>query len=722
MYNFFILTKYKELHIQLASFFQYLRQKNIERVREIWYNKKMDNIKTFSENITDSLERPIKQKEENRHNILNHQEILNTLCEAFGDIYFQQTETKTNIKNKNGTEININKNFTYADIPILILKIQENHNQESETKIEITQNLAQKYRTESQYINQMIRQEEWNETKNETIRDAKSLWSEKAFFYFTLSLAYQGQEVFQNGKIKTDIVRPQYIQFLDTLPNTEIPQRYKIITQKIQKIQDTEQDACENFTQEILEIYGTDSDLFTFDDFNDIQQEFIRFIDEKIPENILIKSEKEELKIDIQNFDIAQTIKDIRENKKDESEIKNVLKEFGLLIDKKIQIIIEKKGIKWNRQELNSAEELFEQEVQETLENDLLNIIFKKGEEELWKEINTGPKNLKYYFKREHPSQWKKFEKSKEEYEEAKERNDIPTMTTIQKNRASDLYTIFHSRQIWNNHNSGTYKFENIKQRQINCMTEAQIVKMFWKEFFNKEILAATTGKHFFSIIPLEDGSFWELDYTKDRKASEINIENKEGIQYLEKYEWATIGKHEKIYQASVLDWIAKKNIGEGKTHLAIICLEKAIDLNPESPFYYDRIANILIKQNKTKEALVYIEKATKLAPQTIKFVDTYAEYLIKTNQQEKAIQKYKEIEKNDKDNANILIHIGLFYCHVMKDYHKALPYIEKGLEHYDPPKNTIDINIEHIKKIEAQLKNYVETLEKMLKEKEIKK
>jgi len=183
----------------------------------------------------------------------------------------EKTSNKTESVKFGTLKIKIGKNFTNADIPKLIRKIKEKNDkipEEFRSSLETPRLLAEKYRKKAAEIATMLKLPAWN-SRDETTRDARKIWSRRAFHAFALA------EAFQNGRDLHDPnLSADFEKFLAENSNGKVSENLRKTTARLVETRKWTEKMSRNFgnfSREMAEIFAADSKIFSLGDFDQIQ-------------------------------------------------------------------------------------------------------------------------------------------------------------------------------------------------------------------------------------------------------------------------------------------------------------------------------------------------------------------------------------------------------------------------------------------------------------------
>ncbi len=163
----------------------------------------------------------------------------------------------------------------------------------------------------------------------------------------------------------------------------------------------------------------------------------------------------------------------------------------------------------------------------------------------------------------------------------------------------ASLVNMFIYSQDYFVYKQGHYKpGEVAKSRYVQCMTIAYLQKIIWEEFFGQEILGDVTESHFFSILPLADGTYLindgELRRLTKEGDDEVPIRDIKQFNIDTNYEqerWFVSGNFEEMYLFGLLYWEVLEKLPEDVFFAEKILLE-CLHLNQTNPLMLFRIAS----------------------------------------------------------------------------------------------------------------------------------
>lgn len=135
----------------------------------------------------------------------------------------------------------------------------------------------------------------------------------------------------------------------------------------------------------------------------------------------------------------------------------------------------------------------------------------------------------------------------------------------------------------------------------------------------------------------------------------------------------------------------------EGKLDEAIDCLRQAINLNPNLPWTYHSLADVLRKQGLLDEAMTFYCECIRLSPETPWSYHALGDILIKKGKQEEAIALYQwalRVEPNLYWTHNAL---GTLYEHSNK-FEQADHHYRQAVE-IDPTIEQAKVGLERVRK-----------------------
>ncbi len=214
---------------------------------------------------------------------------------------------------------------------------------------------------------------------------------------------------------------------------------------------------------------------------------------------------------------------------------------------------------------------------------------------------------------------------------------------------AKQINAIIYSDKIWEypddqdgNPIDGNYSFQDILEKEVNCMTRGQLIYSLWKTFFKREILAATTTEHFYSLLYLPNEEYWSLD------GYVTKIENIEDWKKANNQ----MGLFSDFYQAGLLSWQASF-IKNNNPFLAEILYREAIRLNPDDTDLKNQLASLLSKQGpeRWKEAEELYREVIRLNPDDVTSKSNLATLLSiqEPERWKEAEELYREIIQSEK-------------------------------------------------------------------------
>lgn len=541
-------------------------------------------------------------------------------------------------------KIRIDKNFSYADLPKLIRQIQELHNEFVKTPgvgdleinrlkeaddfiLQTVEKLQQSYLKRSMDIVQMLNMPLW-QNNDATTKDARKIWSKRAFYYFCISKAYEGREdVIVNGKFAGKMSQ-EFAEFIKKNPLSETPSEdLDMVSQRLTKAREHQSKWEGVFTEEAKEFFAADlGDIFDQEDLDHFLEETRRDI-----KTLGLEEAKERELLAITERRVEQ---------KDNEEYKAFIERSFFMIanelDGAIKDDTQKQLIRENRAELKTSENHFAQGVKNELEDDLEKVIFARGEKELWRqsdiaEVFSGPSADKYFAKL-FPTEWQLIEKY---LKEAKESGDKEKISEMQTKIAQVLTEILYSEKFFSFKDT-SFALNGIhKDKLVNCMARGQILHLLCKKILGVDTLGVTTTGHFFSVLPLANGRMLSLD----ESAKEIALKNEDGNQKIEGKLYQ-IGEHERIYRSALWSWLGFFS-KEGDEQ--VMAKKKAIALNPNNPDYYYNLANILGDNGQRDEAIAAYRKAIALNPNNPNYYQNLVNTLGNSRKPKEAITAYEK-------------------------------------------------------------------------------
>jgi len=299
--------------------------------------------------------------------------------------------------------------------------------------------------------------------------------------------------------------------------------------------------------------------------------------------------------------------------------------------------------------------------VKESLDYNLTQTIFEKGEKEMWQLSDISEifkrefraKGAREFFKSHFVEEWNALDDMRHRLSEAKERGNVKEISRLQKEIAERVMMIIDSGKFWE-YKRVEYKISKIpKKRQINCMARTAIIHNVLREFFDEETLIGITADHSFPVLKLADGSLYAIDKSifpqrfsddPENNLRNIDISRSPKRHYIENNQ-IYFENHEKGYQSAIWDWLMAPNSYK-------FVFEQACKLTPNLPNLYTN--------------LVYC-------------IDRSIAYPGKEKDLEKVILKTLGLVGN---NPLVLTVAGNFYT----DFNprKAIEYYEKALDIMD--------------------------------------
>ncbi len=201
-------------------------------------------------------------------------------------------------------------------------------------------------------------------------------------------------------------------------------------------------------------------------------------------------------------------------------------------------------------------------------------------------------------------------------------------LAELQIKIAKDFNRIIFNEEFWE-YKEDKYSFEDLLEKEVNCMTRGELIASMWREFFGEEVLGATIPGHYFTILPLADGRYISIGSWINETEGLGIINNLEEWQ---KENFVQIGLHEDFYQAGVLSWKVDELTKNKKTwKLAEILCREAIRLSPLDPNHKNNLANLLAEQpSRWTEAEELYREAIRLNPEDSDYKNNLASLLSK--------------------------------------------------------------------------------------------
>ncbi len=581
--------------------------------------------------------------------------------------------------------ITIGKNFGLYHIPKLIQSLDK-----IDQLPDFVEKLSEIYAQKAQQIHTMLQSPHWN-AQDEVTKDARKLFSKKAYFYFLLSQSYKGTEVFASDGSTVTYQSEKYKQFLSQIPSqVEIPHYYQAQTDKIQRIQEWQKihntHQIGNITSEFLEYYGGD-DTFDLHDIETLRTQCIQYT-ETLSVGLTPKDKQEIIQF-IQDFSLTTEIRDRQGTYAESDPLESKLFTFAANLDTLIEKKINKNLIKSQRKELFFAENYGEWEMKKILENDLTDVLFENAEKDLWKKSdmqqifkeNFGKKDfvnyIKKHFSAEFPNEWKNLKSAQTELTQARNEKNIEKQTHIEMQIGYMLSAIVYSEKFWK-YTDGSYSFEKIIQKQVDCVTIAQILHQVSKELFDIETLSANTAAHTFEIIQLSNGKFMTLDVPSkiiDLPSPVYGLNTiSKNIEYSG---YIDVQSHKNGHKGNI--W---NNIGTKKTpEQSILFYKKALETSPNNPQYLRNLAKTYAEMKDKSKMEESYRNLLQLVPNKLEFEFDYADSLATIDPKNipQAQEMILNLLKKYPGNPNGYFAIAYSYLK-----HTTPPNIKKSKEYYD--------------------------------------
>lgn len=223
-------------------------------------------------------------------------------------------------------------------------------------------------------------------------------------------------------------------------------------------------------------------------------------------------------------------------------------------------------------------------------------------------------------------------------------------LSKLQLKVTKNINAIIYSEKFWQG-SKDEFSFQDLLNKEVNCMTRGQLIHSMWKEFFGEETLGATTKGHYFSVLRLANGQYASLN----GDVEEIN-----DLEKWKKEKVVQVGVHKEFYQSAVLDWQANKK----DWTLVEKLYREAIRINPRNPDYKNNLALLLAKQpDRWKEAEKLYLEAIRINPRYPDYKNNLAPLLDKQPDRWKEAEKlYLKAENLDKNNPWRATALANFY------------------------------------------------------------
>lgn len=609
--------------------------------------------------------------------------IFTEFAKNLTDINFSECNKNISFEIIDSHNILLGRDFSVTHIPQLINKISEN-----EDLTLFLENLSLKYEKRSTEINTMLSSPLW-EKKDEITQSARKIWSQRAFFLFSLSLAFRGKDVFHSSLEKKN-AQHLYLQHLEKInPKTDpsfLSPEFLEITQKLEFAQKKNDSLLKigALTSEFLEFYVQDEKNLSPDDFNHFKKGLI-FVIDSIPRRNIKKKDKEKILEEIASYCFE---------KNNFTDHLDFLKKIDLLLKKYSQKELKKEFQK----ELKISENLFQEKARRSLETELEDTLFYHAEKKIWEESDAQEivkKNfsdkmffevMKYSLQKETSPEWKSLKKAQKEYKKIKEKGSPQEIAQVQIKIANTLNLLVYSQRFWDYHEDG-FTLRDIFKKRINCMAQSALLHILFRELFDIETKGAMTRRHYFSVLPLADGRMLQLD---GNVPEIISLKNDDSIQrdksflYLNtaKEDWVQIGNHQKMYKAFV--WHSMSNDTQKNPHKKVYFAKKAAETLPNNPITLNTFAVSLMEEDPYKnesEIKFALRKAIALAPYDLSFSYNLGYFYNKTKQKEKAFKIFSEMVEKFPKNSDAYVYLGTYYDRMQHYYEKAKDAYEMAEE-----------------------------------------
>lgn len=593
-------------------------------------------------------------------------------CENFSTLEIERSnklKTPFIIENK---KIIIGRSFRIKDIPKLIQKIGKN--EELNTFLET---ISQHYENRSKEINTMLQNEIWD--ANDTItKDAKKIWSRRAYFYFALSLVYKGEDVFDKERIKPKI-RTKY---KETIKKTALNNEFERVNAKLKLAQKTNkklQEGKNKITQEFLEYYVSDQEEFSVRDLEIFLEEL------KNPFNLFSNYDEENIKKEqIKTFEniqkiitqtnLAKIILEIQKTPENKEKFENTLISFFKKLDNELK--------KQNRKELQITESADARNIYQILENDFTNTFLEQGRKNIVEKSNltqevkqkfTHKDFLEEFCKTKFTQEWDEIKKAQEARKKARNKNNISLATEIEKEIIKRVSIILSQKEFWN-YKKNTYAPQSIIKQEGNCIVWGEMGNMILNDIFGIKTLGAITENHFFTLAQCSDGSYYSFE-TPPQKYK-INPNKK-----LQKNgnEWIHIGNYNTQIKTAIRSWEVDKNKSPAKR---LFLLKQSLDESPDNPSILSRYIQAILDSDFTNKQTIEIAKRLiTLAPESMFYHYLYARTLQKNNRTLEGLKYLKKQEQINHKNPDTKLFLGFYYENEMYQPEKAQEYYKKAVK-----------------------------------------
>lgn len=540
-------------------------------------------------------------------------------------------------------QIIIGQNFKNEDLPKLIREItKQNEKVPADIRVDLkTQKLlAEKYRARAADISKMLNQKVWD-SKDETTRDARKIWSKRAFHAFAMSEAYgKGRE------LRDKTMSVDFETFLNENSDGAISKSLQKSTARLlltKRWMENVSGNFGNFMREMAEIYAADSEIFSLGDFDQIR---VLLIDE-ISKLEVSAADKIQLQTFVESQVLAREIskseseKSIKSRDQNRSEkIETFLRNLAESLDQKIDKIYKKNSQKRNRRELEISDQKFDRDLELEMMRDLEKIIYERGEKEMirisglpevfkdaWPDIFSVIN--KKYFSQNFGKEWRNFKKISEKIKKEK---DPVQKAKMQEAGAEILCALLYSQKFIKG-SIEVYSLTDIrKKRKANCIGQAAILHAIGEAFLDAEIWFATTRSHAFAILKTADEK--KPFFSLDGPVNELDISDRDGIHFVKEYTiiggekmpWITVNRDfSRGYTGSVLDWM--KDITENP-QLGLFLSKQTVQRNPEHPGFRSNLAVAFSYSGKWESARREYEAATSLDKTNPWYAIAFANFL----------------------------------------------------------------------------------------------
>jgi predicted Zn-dependent protease len=106
----------------------------------------------------------------------------------------------------------------------------------------------------------------------------------------------------------------------------------------------------------------------------------------------------------------------------------------------------------------------------------------------------------------------------------------------------------------------------------------------------------------------------------------------------------------------------ARLRAGEGDLDGALLLLNKAMELDPASPFLHTAAAQINLQQNHPEEALAHCEVAIRIDPSFVPAQLMAGNILASMQREKDAIPYFKKVMELDPTKEEVYLHVAIFY------------------------------------------------------------